>query len=240
MWIDEGPVVGGSGGGRVEADAQTPRPGGSRRSRVAVDGSELIPLVGARRAGTLTVRLGEAARAYADGRYSEARRILRPMATEVPGSPSVLELLALSQYRLGNYREAARRLEALRELTGGAVDQHPVLADCYRAVGRHKMVASLWEELAEASPSAELVNEGRLVMAGSLADQGDPSAAIRLLERGWKLPKRPRHHHLARGYALADLYVTVGDTPRARALMGWVASFDPELGDAARRARDLA
>ena len=36
-------------------------------------------------------------------------------------------------------------------------------------------VEELWDELRQASPSAELVMEGRIVMAGSLADRGRSS-----------------------------------------------------------------
>ena len=51
-------------------------------------------------------------------------------------------------------------------------------------------------------------------MAGSLADRGDVKGAIRLLEQGWKFPKRAKVHHLRRAYALADLYERAGDVGR--------------------------
>ena len=59
-----------------------------------------------------------------------------------------------------------------------STEQHPVLADCYRALKRTEAVPGLWEELREASPSAELVTEGRIVMAGALADKGGVAGAI--------------------------------------------------------------
>ncbi len=96
--------------------------------------------------------------------------------------PAVRELNGLTLYRLRRWKLAAAELEAFRELTH-STEQHPVLADCYRALKRPKRVAELWDELREASPSAELVTEGRIVMAGSLADRDDVVGAIRLLSR---------------------------------------------------------
>ena len=103
----------------------------------------------------------------------------------MPDSPTARELLGLTQYRLGNWAEAARQLEEFRQLTGYSTEQHPVLADCYRALRRYKKVDELWAELCEASPSAALVTEARIVAAGSLADRGRLADAVRVLERGW-------------------------------------------------------
>ena len=66
-----------------------------------------------------------------------------------------------------------------------------MLADCYRALGRHAKVDELWEELRAASPSAALVAEGRIVYAGSLADQGKLADAIAVLEAAKPPGKKP-------------------------------------------------
>lgn len=198
-----------------------------------------MPLVGARRAATLASRVSAGAAAFAADRFQEARRLLRPIVEEAPDSVTARELLGLTHYRLGNWNEASKQLEAFRQLSGGSVEQHPVLADCYRALRRYREVEALWAELREESPSAALVTEGRIVAAGALADRGRLADAVRELERGWKPPRRPKEHHLRRAYALADLYERVGDIPRARALMGWVASNDPEFADAGDRARSM-
>ena len=100
-------------------------------------------------------------------------------------------------------------------------------------------VDELWEELREVSPSADVVNEGRIVVAGSLADRGDLPGALRLLEKGWRTPKRPLAHHLRRAYALADLYERSGQTVRARELFGWVLHADPRFADVAERVQTL-
>lgn len=204
-----------------------------------VDVAEFESLVTGRRAKTLAGRVAEAADHYAHERYVDARRLLRPIAEEVPGSATVRELYGLTQYCLGNWNEAARQLEALRELPNYNCDQHPVLMDCYRGLKRWSLVDELWAELRDTSPSRDLVIEGRIVVAGSLAERGQMAAAVRELEKGWKAPKKPSISDVRRAYALADLYERSGELPRARNLMGWVASVAPEFADAAERAESL-
>jgi hypothetical protein len=237
VWIDEGAV-------REEA---TDAVGRGRRPRRAAPPSEegavsadpsLRRAVGASRAAKLDERLKEASRAFRRERYDEARRILRPLADAAPSAETVRELLGLTYYRLGRWKLAAAELEAFRDLSG-STEQHPVLADCYRALGRHAKVADLWEELRRASPSAALVAEGRIVYAGSLADQGELRDAIAALEASKPPSKRPQPHHLRVSYALADLYERAGDLPKARHLFGIVAVADPDLGDVQHRLRAL-
>lgn len=194
--------------------------------------------VGPSHAPKLAERLADAGRAFARERYQDARRILRPLAGRAPGSAAVRELHGLTLYRLGRWRDAVRELEQFRLLTN-STEQHPVLADSYRALRRYHEVEQLWKELKEASPSAELVVEGRIVMAGALADQDRLPDAIGLLEQGLKFPKRPRPHHLRLWYALADLYERGGDAVRARQLFARVADVDPDFADAATRVRAL-
>lgn len=199
---------------------------------------ELVSALGATKGSRANDRLRDAAHAFERERFDEARKLLRPIAEQAPGAASVRELLGLTLYRLGRWKEAARELEAFRELTR-STEQNPVLADCYRALKRHGMVEPLWLELKEASPAADLVAEGRIVMAGSLADRGDLRRAISLLERGQKKVKRPGLHHLRQTYALADLLERGGEVSRARELFRWVSQAEPDFADAAERASSL-
>ncbi len=199
---------------------------------------ELTESVGDRRGAKLAERLAEASHAYDRERYQDALRLIRPLADQAPASPAVRELHGLTLYRLGRWRPAAKELEAYHALTHD-FDQHPVLADCMRALRRYREVTRLWEELREASPNAEAMAEGRIVMAGALADQGDVAGAIRLLERSKGLTKKPREYHLRQWYALADLYERAGDIPRARDLFRRLADHDPEAFDTRERLRAL-
>ncbi len=202
-WIDEG-VVEAPARRRSRGEARAagyPDDGaGRRRDRApSVEVPEFGEFVGPQRAKRLGDRFEQAAKAFAADRYIDARRILKPIVQEAPAVPEAQELYGLTLYRLGKWRQAAGHLETFVELTRGSVEQHPVLADCQRALGRHDAVDGLWAELREASPSAELVTEGRIVTAGSLADRGELSAAVALLAKGFRFPKKPSEHHLRRG-----------------------------------------
>ncbi len=180
-------------------------------------------------------RLGQAADAFERDHLADALRILKPLSKEASNVPAVRELTGLAYYGTGQWVAAAKELEAFRSIAG-SVEQHPVLADSYRALKRYSMVAELWEELREASPGAALVTEGRIVAAGALADQGDINGAIQLLERGPVRPTRSAGlHHARLWYALADLYERAGDSPKARDLFGRVVALEPGLADAAER-----
>lgn len=232
VWIDEGPVRG-EAHGAVQRGRSTPR---RARRDITIDLDELKSLVGAKRAGHIEPQLRQAAAAFDRERYREAQSILAKLVKEVPSSPTIRELYGLTLYRLEKWRAAARQLEAFGELTRGSTEQHPVLADCQRALGNWAEVEHVWDELRRASPSGELVTEGRIVVAGAQADQGRVADAVRTLEKGWRFPKKPRIHHLRRAYALADLYERAGDTPRARELFARIARADPQFADASARA----
>jgi tetratricopeptide (TPR) repeat protein len=219
----------------------------SRGRRPAPDGKsgvedevrkELSRSVGSIRASRLEQRLADAKRTFLAERYLDAARILRKLVEEAPRVAAARELYGLTLYRQGKWKLAIKELEAFRLLTGTA-EQHPVLADCYRATGDRAMVEELWEELRSASPSAELVVEGRIVFAGSTADGGDLQGAIRVLEQGWRMPRRSQDHDLRRAYALADLYERAGDVARARELFGRLADLDPDFADVGVRLHNL-
>ncbi|MDQ6698118.1 MAG: hypothetical protein M3Z46_11750, partial [Actinomycetota bacterium] len=199
---------------------------------------ELASALGSARVTRAARQLRDAARAFERERFSEARALLRPLAEQAPSSASVRELLGLTYYRLGRWKLAIKELEAFASLTS-STEQHPILADSYRALGRWKRVDELWEELRAASPAADLVAEGRIVLAGSLADRGDVAGAIAVLEQAKTRSQRPKAHHLRVAYALADLRERAGDVAGARELFRWIASEDTDVADAAERARAL-
>jgi tetratricopeptide (TPR) repeat protein len=252
-WIDEGELrdeaEGAVGRGRSTPARRRPQSRGQRpegRSSSSDDGvgqpgagdDDLRGVVAPNRLARFESRLKEASDAFRRERYEDARRILRPLAEQAPGAASVRELFGLTLYRLGRWAQAKRELEAFRTQSN-STEQHPVLADCYRALGQYAEVEELWEELKAASPSAELVAEGRIVAAGALADQGRLDDAIALLDAAAKPTKRPMLHHLRMAYALADLYERAGDAPRARELFGRVAASDPDFVDIQARLRAL-
>lgn len=214
-----------------------PKPSKGRKARPeAVRGTVAPP---ARSVGRVSDAVVAAAKALDRGYEREAVRILKPHRDLHPENPDVRELLGVGLYRLGRWAQAQKEIEAFAEITGSA-EQHPVLMDCARALGRHTKVAKLWDELRAASPAAAVMVEGRIVAAGSLADRGQLSEAIALLERAQPSPKRVAEHHLRLWYALADLHERAGDLPAARSLFRKVSTHDPSFVDVAERLAALS
>jgi tetratricopeptide (TPR) repeat protein len=214
--------------------ARPTAPARRRRKRGPADVQQELGRLAGRNASRALGTLMAAADAFANDREREALRILRPLREQLPDSPSVRELTGLCQYRIGNYAAAAKELEAYADLSD-AVDQHPVLMDCYRAQRRWRKVEDLWAELAAVSPTAELVTEGRIVYAGSLADQGRLPEALAALRKRAERIKKPAEHHLRLFYALADLEERAGNLARARELFHDVRKADPAFADVAER-----
>jgi tetratricopeptide (TPR) repeat protein len=211
-----------------------------RRRKLPVDvASELGAAVPARFLARVELRLADASRAYSRDRYPETLTILRELVRTTPKVAAVRELYGLTFYRLGRWNDAIRELTAFYELTG-SVDQHPVLADCERALKHHDRVNELWNELRQYGAGSDVLAEGRLVMAGSLADQGRIAEAIALLTPSVSRPvRKPLDRHLRQWYALADLYERSGDIPRARELFRKIVDSDSELSDALDRLASL-
>jgi tetratricopeptide (TPR) repeat protein len=218
----------------TRAPAQRRRPPVRRRRGRSTEAMEELAKLAGRNARRAQDQLAKAADAFAAGREREAARLLRPLRDSYPDAGAVRELLGLSQYRMGQYAAAIKELDAFVALTD-SVEQHPVLMDSNRALGKYRRVDDLWAELAATSPSAALVTEGRIVLAGSLADRGRLRDAISVLERRAGDVHRAQPHHLRLWYALADLDERAGDLPRARQLFERVRRQEPGFADVAER-----
>jgi tetratricopeptide (TPR) repeat protein len=188
----------------------------------------------------ISERMAAGIGAYERERYRDASRILKVVVDAVPTAPSPRELLGLAQYHQGFWKAALPNLEAFAALTG-SVDQHPVRMDCHRALGRPRRVEELFTELRQGSPDADVLAEGRLVLAGTRADRGDLAGAIALLTDAGvgRLVRNPADRHLRGWYVLADLMERSGELPRARELFLRVAAVDPDAYDVADRLASL-
>jgi tetratricopeptide (TPR) repeat protein len=224
--------------GRPSKRGETQRPRKSspprRRRPKTTEASEELAKLAGRNARRAQDQLARAAEAFEAGRERDALRMLRPLRDAYPDASAVRELMGLTHYRLGQYQAAANELNAFVELSD-SVEQHPVLMDCMRAMGKYKKVDELWDDLATASPSSALVTEGRIVYAGARADRGRVKDAIAILQRKGAEPKRIQEHHLRLWYALADLYERAGEYGRARELFLRIRKHDAGFADVAER-----
>ena len=242
-WIDEGSVRGVAAGaaargasvGEVEPAERKRRPAKPIDPEVT---SELVGALGQQRGDRLSERLAQASEALDRERYQEARRISGSIAKEAPAVSAVHEVLGLSSYRLGKYKQAASALELAQELHSNPA-MLPIIADCHRAQARWSAVDRVWAEIKAASPSHDILAEGRIVAAGALSDQGDLAGAIELMSPSTKSPKVIREHHLRQWYVLADLYDRVGDPINARRWFTAVAGQDSDYEDVQYRLRSF-
>ncbi len=249
VWIDDGSVrdeaasaadraAGRPGGGAVTGH---PAPASKRRAPKPLDPqveAALVDAVGKQRGARLSERLAQASEALDRERFQEARRLATAIAKETPDVATAHEVLGLACYRLGLFKPAVRSLEMAMDLRPDPT-MMPVIADCYRALGRWSSVIRVWNEIKELSPSHEVLAEGRIVAAEALADQGDLRGAIELMAPATKRAKSVREHHLRQWYVLGDLYDRVGDPIGARRWFSAVAEVDSEFADVDQRLRGI-
>jgi hypothetical protein len=184
--------------------------------------------------------LTKAAEAYDRKRYEEALRLGRIVADAVPGVAPVRELTGLAAYRAERWNMAKIHLRAHFTITGDA-EHLPLVMDCDRANFRFRAVAKTFAELEDSEPSAEVLAEGRIVMAASLADQRLYAEAIELLTKAGatKQLRNPSYRHVRLWYALADVYDRAGDLTSARELFARVVIAEPDAYDAKARLGEL-
>ena len=237
-WIDDGSVRDEAVKAADRATGQAPA---KRRELKPLDpeiSAELVDSVGKQRGARLSERLAQASEALDRERFQEAKRLAGAIAKEAPDVATAHEVHGLASYRLGQFKPAVRSLEAALDLRPDPT-MMPVVADCYRALGRWSSVDRVWREIKALSPSHEVLAEGRIVAAGALADQGDLRGAIAVMEPATKHAKTVRDHHLRQWYVLGDLHDRVGDPISARRWFAAVAEADPEFADVDQRLRSL-
>ena len=240
-WIDEGSTRPTRRPTGVRAKATGKSQKGGRKEVRALDSvvEEFERSIGQRASVRALKRYEAALQAFEAHRYDEAKKILNPMAKEYPEVSAVHEMLGLCLYRAGQWKRALNELEIAVRLNPEWIFNHAVIADCHRALGNHQMVEKYWRELAEASPHPELLAEGRIVMAGSLADRGLLQEGLDLLSKAAGELKRPSEYHLRQWFVIADLYDKQGNIIKARQFFERIAAHDRQFVDVAERLATL-
>ena len=243
-WVDDGPLR--AVAAEATERAMTPMPA-QPTARTRPSGTldpDVAAVVqreaGSQRSARYQERLTSAAEALERGRYDDARRMVQPVLRDLPNVAMGHEIAGHAFYATGQWRKAVAEIEKARELDR-SLSHHPVLADCYRALHRYDKVAELWRELKEASPDPALMAEGRIIAAGALADQGDLSGALALMQKAATVPKtgKIREHHLRQWYVLGDLHDRAGDVIDARRFFTLVAQADADFADVRQRLSNL-
>ena len=179
-----------------------------------------------RQAAALRI-LAEAVDAFGKEEYGTARRKLAKTKDLSPRSSAVRELLGLSGYRLGEWREALAELRAYRRLTGDTTHM-PVEMDTLRALRRGPDVEKVWASFRELGGNRPTQAEARVVYGSYLLDQGRPAEA-------WTVTGPTRISPDARPYELRVWFVAarsalaLGEAETARKLATAIRQIDPDL-----------
>ncbi len=239
QWIDEGSVMPARAQKRARTDVKVSRGGSKAVKAMSPVVSEFEKSFGSTGSAKYLRRYEVALQAFEEHRYTEARIILTPLARECSDVGAVRELHALCLYREESWHKAIIEFEAVIEMDSTNIFNHAVLADCHRAVGEHDRVDELWTALRAASPNPELLAEGRIVYAGSLAERGHVEDAILVMTKVAAAPKKVREYHMREWYVLANLLDKSGDVVKARKVFEQIAAVDTAFADVAERLSTL-
>ena len=239
QWIDEGSVMPARAQKRARTDVKVSRGGTKAVKAMSPVVSEFEKSFGSTGSAKYLRRYEVALQAFEEHRYTEARIILTPLARECSDVGAVRELHALCLYREESWHKAIIEFEAVIEMDSTNIFNHAVLADCHRAVGEHDRVDELWTALRAASPNPELLAEGRIVYAGSLAERGHIEDAILVMTKVAAAPKKVREYHMREWYVLANLLDKSGDVVKARKVFEQIAAVDVAFADVAERLSTL-
>jgi tetratricopeptide (TPR) repeat protein len=188
----------------------------------------------------MVMTLTRAAEAYDRNRYEEALRLGRVVADATPGVAAVRELTGLGAYRAERWAMAKIHLRAHFTISNNP-EHLPLVMDADRANHRYRAVEKTFGELEESEPTAEVLAEGRIVLAATWADQQRYEEAIALLTKAGaaKNLRNPSYRHVRLWYTLADIYDRAGDTTSARELFARVVIAEPGAYDASNRLVEL-
>ena len=169
--------------------------------------------------------LGDASAALADLKYQQAARHARRAKELAPRDATVRETLGVAAYRMGDWKTALAELRAYRRMSGETTHM-PIEMDVLRAQGRSSDVEKVWAELQERGAKPAAYNEGRVVYAAFLIDQGDPAAALRVV--GTRVPgPQARESDLRTAYVAARAAAHSGNKVLARRLANAIIEIDP-------------
>lgn len=140
--------------------------------------------------------------------------------------PAVREAAAETAYASGHYDIALREFRAIRRMNGGD-ELLPVLADCERALGRHREALDLLATLNPGTKDLGLRIECILVEAGIRSDLGQRGEALRLLKSAISRQVGPKLGRARLRYAYADLLEREGRPEAAREWFESAARLDP-------------
>jgi tetratricopeptide (TPR) repeat protein len=157
-----------------------------------------------------------------------------------PRSASVREVLGLSYYGQGRWRDALTELKAYKRITGRN-DQNHLIADSLRGIGRPADAVPFADEaLRDRRVSNEVKAEVVVVAASALGDQGRFAEALAFLARARTKDDVAEPYTLRLWYVKADILERAGRRREAAIEFKKIVRHDASAFDAAERLAALA
>jgi hypothetical protein len=182
--------------------------------------------------------LGAASEALADGRYQAAVKHGNRAKALAPQDPTTRETIGIAAYRMGDWHTALTELRAYRRMQGDTTHL-PIEMDVLRAQNRPKDVEAAWRELQKRGGHGLVMNEGTIVYAAFLLDQGRPEDAWAVIDPG-PIRNDPNEGHLRRYYVAARVAAALGDRSAARRFSDVIVTTDPSFPGYEELERDIA
>lgn len=179
------------------------------------------------RIGPTLEELGMASEALAEGKYQAAVRHGQRAKSLSPQDPTIRETIGLAAYRIGDWGMALNELRAYRRIAGETTHL-PIEMDVLRAQGRDADVEKAWQELQRRGGHGLVMNEGTIVYASFLLDQGRIDEAWKVIDPG-AVTASPNEGHLRRYFVAARVAAAQGKVRTAKRYSDTIVLADPSF-----------
>jgi hypothetical protein len=190
------------------------------------------------RIGPTLEALGAASEALGDANYQSAVKHGQRAKALSPQSATIRETIGIAAYRVGDWSTALKELRAYRRMAGETTHL-PIEMDVLRAQGRTKDVELAWKELEKRGGHGLVMNEGKIVYASHLLDQGRPDEAWKIVKPP-RMEQRPNEGHLRLYYVAARTAAARGDKVTARKWSDEIITHDPSFPGYEQLEREIA
>ena len=171
--------------------------------------------------------LGAASEALAEGKYHAAVKHGNRAKALSPQDATTRETIGLAAYRMGDWQTALSELRAFRRMQGETTHL-PVEMDVLRAQGRTKDVEAAWGELQKRGGHGLVMNEGKVVYASFLLDEGRADEAWEVA-RPSRIEQVPNEAHLRLYFVAGRVAAARGDRASARRYADVIVTNDPSF-----------
>lgn len=140
---------------------------------------------------------------------------------------AVREVVGVTAYGIGNWSLALSELQAAKRISG-QIQLLPLIADCYRALGKPEKAIEILESKEAGKLMVEEYCELLLVAAGARKDQGNVEAAMSLVKNKVMISGNPAFSAARLRFFYAELALDKSDKTTALEWFKRCYELDPE------------